>query len=273
MSGSRRVGYPSMRVVSEAREERVLDSKQNRRERRVRALLETLNDPYELPRREQADAGPAPSRRVPCPACRRTGKVTSGEGIRTCLTCSGTGWRRRRPGEQEWDEYLNLPVSTAQSVVKARSKPFKLDEDIRRLSSELERLEARDDPRSDELLRALPRKEWFDRRGSYRELRRALDVLASRSRCVYDAIHRRYLRNVPVEMSPHVEQLVAIGVTFLAREMRGEIRVPHAWRETEAEQIQRSVLELADRGRGHRAIARELGVPLKRVKSILGRAA
>jgi hypothetical protein len=245
----------------------------DQRERLVCALLETLNDPYELPRHEPADAGPAPSKRVPCGVCQRTGKLIRdhrhGQTITPCGSCGGTGWRRKRKGDQEWDEYLNLPVSTAGAVLKTPQKAFKLDEDIRRLWFELQRLERMDEPDSDALLRALQAKDWLERRGSYAELRRALRVLEHRFPCVYGAVWRRYLRNVETEGSKRFLLHVEVGVAFPGPGDEGRGPRPHAWRQAESVRRVRSVEELAAEGLTAGQIARELGMPKRKVQRLL----
>lgn len=248
-----------------------MHSKHEDRERRVRALLETLNDPYQLPRHELADAGPAASKRVPCVNCNRSGKVVDRlrRVPRSCSACGGSGWRRRRKGDQAWDEYLSLPVRTAEATLKVPAKEFKLDEDIRRLWFILQRLEREDEPDSDDLLKALQAKDWLEKRGSYRELRRGLSVLQERSQHVYGAVWRRYLWNVELKASSHFDALVDIGVSFLCHEMRGDVRVPHTFAVAAKEARVKTVAELAEEGLGARKIAKALDMPLYKVKTIL----
>src|SRR5215831_19038659 len=81
---------------------------------RVRLLLETLNDPYPTPRGGlRSDSGPAASRYVPCETCRTQGRVKTRSRWTLCLVCDGGGWKRREPGETEWDAYVGLPVAAA----------------------------------------------------------------------------------------------------------------------------------------------------------------
>lgn len=245
-----------------------MNSKQReQRERNVRALLETINDPYQLPRHQPVDSGPAASKRVPCETCLRTGWVTDSSRVWPCGGCGGRGWRRRRKGDQEWDEYLNMPVATA--GLKPPAREFKLDEDIRRLWFEIQKLERVDEPDNDDLLKALSSKDWLEKRGSYRELRRALAVLERRSPCVWGAVQRVYLRNVDTRSSRRFRLLEEIGVAFLAQEMRGPIRIPHAYQVDEAQRRVKGVVELAGEGMKAGEIARRLMIPKRKVQRIL----
>src|SRR5215471_5490927 len=81
--------------------------------------------------------GPAPGKRVPCGLCLRSGRVlqrVDGRTVRRlCPLCDGSGWRRRRKGEEEWDEYLGKPLRSHRKP----AEPFRLADDIRRLSAEI----------------------------------------------------------------------------------------------------------------------------------------
>src|SRR5215831_15180782 len=124
---------------------------------RVRILLDTLNDYVPTPRAAVVpEAGPSPSRYVPCETCRALGEIRVRGGWQLCLLCDGLGWKRREK-EPAWDAYLELPLEEAAQLPQAIvTRPVETSED----AFTWEKLRSR-----------------YDRHGSYQELRRQLDWL------------------------------------------------------------------------------------------------
>jgi hypothetical protein len=186
--------------------------------RRVRILLATLDEPYPQPRiAVEPDSGPAASKRVPCTACERRG----------CIVCDQTGWRRRRAGEEEWDEYVDAPISEAIKPIGI-SGVYNREESIRRLGQEIAKLEA--DAAAREGRYDHERYGWEkqlaarDRHGSYAELGRALERLRSEWDEFYSALRSCYFVGIPVAMSEGRRLRVDCAEALLATWMRGQIR-------------------------------------------------
>ena len=223
--------------------------------RRVRVLLATKDDYLPQPRGvELASApGPAPGRRVPCGACRRTGKVVVGRGptkrLRRCLGCDGTGWRRRRAGELGYDEYLDRegppkPLSSLSGPSRAM--------DAREVDHELARLHAdalrREGVVSHERYGWERGREVRDVAGSYRELERAQQQVA-----------RAY---------PLVPRGSGRWLELVTLSMRGTIRVPR-WAEEElADERRATILALLRSEWSPRQIGKALGMSKEKVMRI-----
>lgn len=224
------------------------------RVQRVRTLLETLEDPYPRPRGSlRPESGPAASRYVPCDTCKRTGWVRRRRIQVLCLACDGQGWRRRTHGDVEWDSYLVLPVQEAvQLPVEAPHRPPDLPA-------------GEEPPYAWERLR-----QAYDRRGSYRELRRCLNDLA-----LAHARRRRLIQLVLVEGQPHClgrsDQVeLDLGVVWIALRMR-TVRVPPWLLEHEQQQANESIRGLAAQGYTPQQIAARLGLSRETVKRTLRR--
>ena len=224
------------------------------RVRRVRLLLETLNDPYPTPRSAlRSDSGPAASRYVPCETCRRTGWVRRRKTTVLCLACDGHGWRRRQHDEQAWDAYIGLPVTEAAGLPVEPPPTQLLDPATSESTFAWERLRAS-----------------YDRRGSYRELRAQLDRLAHaqprRHRLVrtvlVEQLDRRLTRTDQLELE--------LGVVTIALRMR-TVRVPPWLLEHEQQTTNLSIRALAAAGYKPAQIAARLGVSGELVKRTLRR--
>lgn len=223
------------------------------RERKVRLLLLTLNEPYPGPQglRLASLPGPAPSRNVPCDYCRRRGRVKQRTGTRLCPVCDGRGWRGKRSHEPAWDEYVELPVADAVLLptmsIPPTADPVKAGQSYgweRQVSS-------------------------YRRHGSYRELERALSLLRGQWPAGYATIRAIYLRDVTVALRGVDRGREQRAVTLLAAEMRGRIRVP-PWVMEEASRDRRdSAHSLRAQGIKPGAIARILGISREKVKRLL----
>ena len=238
----------------------------------VRILLTTLNDYLPVPSTssglisQSSLPGPAPGKRVPCGYCRRTGKVSTRAGRRHCPVCTGSGWRRRRgpsnPShpryEEPWDEYTAQPVTeqTSQRVSSMSARELDVQLEI------LARMAAVRAGVVDHERYGWERERILhDRKGSYSELRRALRSLEQRWPAGHLELRRRYFLGVTVRLSAFEQLLADAGEEWLARTMRGPIRVPPWLAEQSAKRKARSVKELAAEGMTAGEIARELRVP------------
>lgn len=258
------------------------------RERRVKVLLETMDDYVPDPatgtgilQRDSGFEGVAPGRRVPCDVCNRTGRVVGGEDLlkvpgldptRPCPGCSGTRWRRWRKGEEAWDEYTNAPVRT-----DAKEKPkreFRLDEDLRALDGQIRKLERdaalREGRFDHERYGWEIERDRMERQASYRELRRVLGELGKRSKHLTRCVMAIYgPQRIKRDALPRFVRLADLGVEFIAREMRGEIRIP----EWAAQDLKREkslgACQLADLGWSPAKIGHALRISKKKVKRLL----
>jgi len=206
---------------------------------RVRILLDSLDHPYPTPRGALSpDAGPSPSRYVPCESCRSTGELRVRGGYQLCLICDGQGWKRREQ-EPAWDAYLGLPLEEAATLPQA-IVPAPADGEPD--SFAWERLRRR-----------------YDRHGSYAELRRQLDRLGHEHPRRARLVRAVLVEHEPRRLDRHGRLDVELGVVWIALRMRS-VRVP-AWlvERTAAEKRIETIGELAALGIGPGEIARRLG--------------
>lgn len=247
---------------------------------RVRVLLDTLDDYLPGPSTVHlaSPSGIAEGKRVPCDHCRRTGKVTydvkvAGKPvILPCAACDGTGWRRRRAGDEAWDEYVEekLPQH-AEDPLPVAVKALR-----NWTTQELEAGIARG--RQMELQRAgihysekfawEARREQQEREGSYRELRRLLGQLRRECPELAAALSLS-LAGLPYERTAALQSLQAKALTWLAERMPKRIRVPFEDLERSRER-KRTAVELWDAGaRSLTAIAKASGQARAKVKKAL----
>jgi hypothetical protein len=246
----------------------------------VRILLASLLDYLPAPLTASgliartAPPGPAPGRRVPCDYCRRAGRVRVVRGSRICPVCDGSGWRTRRgprdkpthPAyEEPWDEYTEQPVAGAAQHPPAMSSHL-----IDRTLERIERAQAlREGDDSSERFGWERERIVYDRKGSYNELRRALRVLHRKWPPGYLQVRRVYLRGLAFEETNDDRLYLQAAEEWLARLMRGPIRVPPWLQEHSTETRQRSVDELAAEGLAAGQIARVLRLPKQKVRRLL----
>lgn len=248
---------------------------ERRRHDAVRVLLRTLNDIYpgpEAPKRPDL-AGPAPSSRVPCDFCKRTGRVLrdgpvdargSGARIGPCPVCDGAGWRKRRKGDPEWDEMTGQLVATLETKQKpVPMSPSRIDAEIGRLQALQLAREGHVDPEAQESWeRARARR---DKDGSYREIERALDLMQIEWPEGRDAVNSMYLVEPAVSYSPAIELACVI---WLAARMPHKIRLPKRFYEAERERQAGDVRALRALGLDDREIAAELELPVRFVAGV-----
>lgn len=243
------------------------------RVRLVRVLLGSFFDYLPQPQTSSglvaraSVSGPAPGKRVPCTYCRRSGRVPLRSGSRFCPVCQGSGWRVRRrlnPSHPEyeppWDEYIREPIEEEQV-----QHPHAMTRD--QLELALARLE--DEGDVPDRFGWERERERYDRRGSYVELALALDRLADEWPQGHLHIRRLYLRGLSFTPSTATQFITDVAEEWLAREMRGEIRVPRWLLEETATYRQETVYELAAKGMSAGAIARRLRLPKLKVQRML----
>jgi hypothetical protein len=246
----------------------------------VRILLASLLDYLPTPLtasgliRRSVPSGPAPGKRVPCDYCRRVGRVRVIRGYRACPVCEGSGWRTRRgprdkpthPGyEEPWDEYTEQPVAEAVQHPPAMTS-YLVDRTLERIEREQS---LRDGDDSSERYGWERERIAFDRRGSYNELRRALKLLHRKWPPGYLQVRRTYLRGLAFEQTNDDRLYLQAAEEWLARVMRGPIRVPPWLQERSTERRQRSVSELVAEGLTAGQIAKVLRVPKQKVRRLL----
>jgi hypothetical protein len=217
--------------------------------------------------------GPAPGKRVPCGHCRRSGRIHSIKKSRICPVCEGHGWRARRrlnPShplyEQPYDEYTGLPVQADET-----QHPSAMSD--RQLGAALEQLEYAHELRLGHS--EGERYGWereriaHDRQGSYRELRRSLGLLHRRWPVGYQQVHRVHFRGLSMLWNKIDRLLLDAAEEWVAREMRGPVRVPPWLQERRAADRQKTIQELTKEGLSAGQIARVLRIPKAKVKRLL----
>lgn len=233
------------------------------RTQRVRLLLETLNDPYPTPRGAlRSDAGPAPSKYVPCQTCRRTGWVKQRRRYVLCLLCDGRGWKRRTAGDIPWDAYLEMPLAEAADLPR-EATPVSLrrvDEEVAEAEGRYERLSY-----AWERLQAA-----YERHGSYAEIRRQLVWLEQVEPRRHKLVRAVLVDHEPRRLEARLERELDLGVLQIALRMKS-VRVPPWLIERSAAAERRATIaDLAAQGLRAGEIARVLGLPKKVVRRRLG---
>lgn len=220
------------------------------RVQRVRLLLDTLNDPYPTPRSAlEPDSGPAASRYVPCETCRRQGWLRRRKREFLCLACDGRGWRRRAHDDEPWDAYLELKLLDAADLPREPGRAS---------------LPVEGEPPFawERLQRA------YDRHGSYKELRRQLEVLARTHPERHRLVRAVLVDHEPRRLDAGNALQLELGVVSLALRMRS-VRVPMWLWERSSALENRSIESLAAVGMKPGKIAATLGVSRERVKRTL----
>jgi hypothetical protein len=231
---------------------------------KVRLLLVTLNDGYPTVQGSlDTPSGVAEGRRVPCEDCKRRGWVRTRSGDALCLLCDGAGWRRRRSDEEPWDEYVGLPTVEAAQLPTMPSAPA-VDAILARLADERDEREGRLAGLAYGWERA---RAAADRRGSYKELRRSLDRMRGERPGWHRLVVAKLVNGEPRSYTRAAEAVIELGVVWVARDMRGPVKVPPWVMERErGEQTRNEVAELARDGMTYGQIAARLGVSRKVVK-------
>lgn len=195
-------------------------------------------------------------------------------GTVLCNVCQGTGWRRRRAGDEKWDEYVEEPLTEAMQPTGVLGF-YDRAQNIRRLTHELEKLEAdaaaREGRLDQERFGWERQRQAMERAGSYRELRRVLRQLDSWWPEGFQLLRRRYWLGVPVIFDARQRGVIEMAEAWLAHTMRGSIRVPPWILEQRAQARVETVASLAAEGMTAGVIARRLRMPKEKVRRLLKR--
>jgi hypothetical protein len=167
--------------------------------------------------------------------------------------------------EQPWDEYVEAPVAEAEQH-PAPMDSYRRDRMIESLDHDRALREGDD---SSERFGWERERIVYDRRGSYNELRRALRLLHRKWSDGYNQIVRVHFRGLAISLTSEDQLLLDAAEEWLARTMRGEIRVPPWLQEASAKIRQRSVAELAADGLSAGQIARMLRIPKQKVRKLI----
>lgn len=207
----------------------------------MRILLRTRNDVYPTPRSASPAQlpGPAASGRVPCGVCLRKGRL----GGRQCPMCDGRGWRKRRPGEPAYDEYTGAPVATDETRRPGAMASAVRDAELERLHG-LELVREGGDPT--EAYGWEKAKARRDAGASYAELSRALERLREAWPSGWEFITWVYGSGLDVELDDWSNRLERVVVTWLSRQMRGQIRIPRSEHHALCDRKRREVRLLLD---------------------------
>lgn len=243
---------------------------------KVKLLLETVDEPYPTATISAALLaalpGIGPGSRVPCSFCLRSGRIVQGDSDRYCPLCMGYGWRRRRAGEDPWDEMTGRPIRD-QASAKNHSHAFRLADDYRRITSDLARVEVSIAQQQGEMVETPYRWETEVRRyckaGSYVEMLRALSVMALARPFGHAILRLVYLSNLPGDLIRFPPSAELAARVWLGQEMRGAIRVPSWVEEPLGVRKRQSVGELAAAGLSATQIARVLGVTKQKARRLI----
>ncbi len=222
--------------------------------RRITALLDTRFDYLPTVRSSMPDSDhkPANSRTVPCGVCHGRGRLSYGKGkprrTRLCLGCDGTGERRRRAGDPDYD--MNLAPGHRRLTVNGRARGMT----AREYDEELARIKADQDSRAGRV---------DHERYGWEKAREARDLAGSYQRL--DAAVRLFRSRYPGC------SLTGEGSLELLSNLMGPrtIRVPAAVQAELAERRRHVALELHRLGWTAGAIGRGLGISREKVGRML----
>lgn len=220
-------------------------------------LCETLLD--HLPQARQSSgalgnlSGLAGGRLVPCPRCGARGRVTAKgnpcascipktsasegrlevqgvHGCSRCVVCDGVGWRKRRAGEPEWDEYAAVEMAppptgllneVKQALALEKERPGLRDVALRRADRVLQEMTGvtHEEPWADSWRRKC-------RQGSYRELQRALERLRDSEEARYRVIWRLVILDDGTVPNERIAAFLNESMVVLASMMPDRIKLP-----------------------------------------------
>ena len=242
-----------------------------RRLESVRILLRTLNDIYPGPTtlKQTPASGAAPSKRVPCDLCHKSGRAYSRvlRTVTVCPLCDGTGWRRRRKGDAAWDEYLGQEIATVEQPKRAEPmSPQRLETELAHIRHDLMMREGIVDPHESygwERERARR-----DQDASYRELERALDVMQIEFPVGRSLITDYYLGGL-ADGSKLPQWLDDRLIGWIADRMPRRIRIPHRIHKQQQEERRVTIRKLAKDGVGEEEIAERMECSRKFVRAVI----
>lgn len=226
---------------------------------RIQAVLTlggSLLDYLDQPRQPSSTLGTEPglsrSREVPCSACGARGRVARGRpcascpprtgtnprppafaathGCTPCLGCDGTGWRRRRKGDPEYDAYAGAEIESDQG--HSDRKRWEELQDLERRLAQTEAYIAHYEGRDDDVEVGWERRrlaQW--RQGSYAELVLALADLERRWPSGYSLFWRHVVLGGYGRLTGRALDALLEVARLLAYELMPEqIKVPRALR-------------------------------------------
>jgi len=267
-------------------------------EERVRILATTCLDYLPGPKTwsgqlaRSAHPKPVAEDVAPCTLCLGRGRVRSGQAcllcpsqIRPrhqssdliehqcseCIVCSGSGWRKRRKGEEPHDRMTGLSRSEL-AVAADAPTPVRQHEGQRDDGDRLERA-----------------RKARDRSGSYQEFERALDLLREGHSWYHHLVYHVLVCGEPINLMGHAQIALDAGVSWIAKEMkhhrvpawavntadRDDARKTSLWRgKTVGHEKQRGVRneeirQAAANGEKKTAIARRYGITREHVHRII----
>lgn len=255
--------------LSRGTQTRLLDPREARRRDNIRTLLHTLNDIYELPAPRSARellSGPAPSKRVPCTFCHRSGKAYSPalRRVTPCPVCNGAKWRPRRPGEPAWDEMTGQLVSTAETRKPEPMSPQRLENEIARLETSLRLSAGEIDPTEKEAWERA--RENRDKDASYAELERVLGVMQIELPLARSAVTSAYLSGLGCGLPRHLDEAM---IAWISARMRGPVRIPKRLYAAQQEALREECRKLLKAGTSEDSVMKELGVGRRLIRDEL----
>jgi hypothetical protein len=243
----------------------------------IRVLLSSRLDYLPTPKGmrvfQSALPGPAPGRYHPCENCKGMGRLKNSTGrLFRCLVCGGSGWRKRKRGEQVYDGYTRQKVA-AESQDKVSSMSSKrIDQEISTL--QINQLLREGSDAGEDFFDSGRR--LRDSQGSYKELENALAWLADHHPNLSRLLMLIYDQNLLSRnhLNPVQRFMEAYAVALLSRKMKGKVYLPR-WEYRKIRDEKRSRIKILLRKRiPPIQIARELGVSkryIDRVKESLSR--
>lgn len=222
---------------------------------RIRVLLATRNDYLIEPHRDDEQRKLTPSKFVPCSGPYHTGK--------SCSTCGGSGERRRRGGDPEWDAYTRSWIATDVQEKTRYMTPHEIDSAI----EHLERDAATREDREDDEVQAEDELWWErarnirDRSGSYVDLERVLEKLPQHAVQFLELFYGGLMK-----ITPGATSREGFIVRWIEELMPRKIIVPQWAYERERDKLALYVKSLE--GWKVSDIAKEVGISQRRVKQL-----
>lgn len=197
---------------------------------------------------------------MPCENCHRARKVydPSLKAMRLCPGCGGDGWRIRRKGEPEWDEYLGQPVATAETRKPEPMSPARLDAELQRVERDLLLRSGGVDP--NEAFDWERKREARDKGASYAELERVLGELQIELPPGRSFIAWVYHSGLNVSLSPSAARTEEILIGWIADRMRGKVRIPREYFDEQQAELRQQARWLTREGLTEAEVAKHLGI-------------
>lgn len=163
----------------------------------------------------------------PCASCQSLlgpsapASNAGGHGCRICLVCGGQGWRKRRKGEEPWDDHARVKLASGDVGEGTEG-----DDLERRLARTTRLLDEWERPESVAYGWETQR-ELMWKQGDYGELEKALRRLDVAAPGIYRMWWRIVVLGEPLQLSPRIVSALEAATEFLAEEMpKRTLRVP-----------------------------------------------